>query len=81
MERSISLQNSTMSCVSRERDGAALLEVVLDGVGLWEMCWLGGRVLALSSSTCSSAPVSEGLLELGVRCWGGRIPAAFIKEG
>lgn len=73
-----------MSCVSRERDvaaGAALLEVVLGGVGLWGARWLGVRVLALSSSACLSASVSEGLLELGVCCWGGRIPAASITEG
>lgn len=45
------------------------------------MCWLGMRVLALFFSICSSALVSEGLLELGACCWGGRIPAASITEG
>lgn len=45
------------------------------------MRWLGMRVLALFFSICSSALVSEGLLELGACCWGGRIPAASITEG
>jgi len=80
VERSISLQSSTMSCVSGEGDGAALLDMVLHGGGLWGMCWRGVRGPALSSSSCSSAPVSEGVLELGACCWGGRIPPASITE-
>lgn len=45
--------------------GTPLLEAVLDGVGLRRMCWLGMRVLALSSSICSSAPARARCLLLG----------------
>lgn len=38
MESSTSLESSTMSCVSRERDGVALLEVMLHGVGTGGEC-------------------------------------------
>lgn len=84
-ERSSSPQSSTMSCVSAGSDGeqgaglqgqlflgwgAASSEVLLHRAGRWGRCWLGRRVLARSSSSCSSLPVPEALLELGACCWG-----------